>query len=50
VRNLQIDYGQGYYFARPAPAEDHLASKRVLIEVPERVTASQPATTAVEAG
>lgn len=40
VRSLQIDYGQGYYFARPAPAEDHLASKRVLIEVPERVTSA----------
>jgi EAL domain-containing protein (putative c-di-GMP-specific phosphodiesterase class I)/ActR/RegA family two-component response regulator len=50
VRSLQIDYGQGYFFARPAPAEDHLASKRVLIEVPEPVTSSAPTTSAVEAG
>jgi len=52
VRSLQIDYGQGYYFARPAPAEDHLASSRVLIEVPERVTSTGSATggTAVDAG
>jgi EAL domain-containing protein (putative c-di-GMP-specific phosphodiesterase class I)/ActR/RegA family two-component response regulator len=48
VRSLQIDYGQGYYFARPAPAEDHLASNRVLIDVPERIAATAPAT--VDAG
>ncbi len=34
VRSLQIDYGQGYYFARPAPAEDHLKSNRILMEAP----------------
>ena len=50
VRSLQIDYGQGYYFARPAPAEDHLASNRVLIEVPERVTPARSADTPVDAG
>lgn len=31
VRSLQIDYGQGYYFARPSPAETFLESDRVLI-------------------
>lgn len=50
VRSLQIDYGQGYFFARPAPAEDHLASKRVLIEVPEPLTSSAPITSVVDAG
>jgi EAL domain-containing protein (putative c-di-GMP-specific phosphodiesterase class I) len=50
VRSLQIDYGQGYYFARPAPAEDHLASNRVLIEVPERATSTGRADSPVDAG
>lgn len=36
VRSLQIDYGQGYFFARPAPAEDHIASQRVIIETADR--------------
>ena len=31
VRSLKIDYGQGYYFARPAPAADFLSSERVII-------------------
>jgi len=31
VRSLKIDYGQGYYFARPAPAADFLTSERVII-------------------
>ncbi len=52
VRSLQIDYGQGYYFARPAPAEDHLKSNRVVIE--ERASSSSDAAVpqphAVDAG
>jgi EAL domain-containing protein (putative c-di-GMP-specific phosphodiesterase class I) len=53
VRSLQIDYGQGYYFARPAPAEDHLKSNRVVIE--ERASSSSseaavPRPHAVDAG
>jgi EAL domain-containing protein (putative c-di-GMP-specific phosphodiesterase class I)/ActR/RegA family two-component response regulator len=53
VRSLQIDYGQGYYFARPAPAEDHLKSNRVVIE--ERASSSSseaavPLPHAVDAG
>ncbi len=31
VRSLQIDYGQGYFFSRPAPADDFLDEKRVII-------------------
>jgi EAL domain-containing protein (putative c-di-GMP-specific phosphodiesterase class I) len=31
VKSLQIDYGQGYYFARPAPADDFLKSDRFVM-------------------
>ena len=28
VKSLGIQFGQGYYFARPAPADDYLQSSR----------------------
>lgn len=50
VRSLQIDYGQGYFFARPAPAEDHLASRRVLIDQPAVTTSTaEPAVVRADA-
>jgi EAL domain-containing protein (putative c-di-GMP-specific phosphodiesterase class I)/ActR/RegA family two-component response regulator len=36
VKSLQIDYGQGYYFARPAPADDFLRSERIVMGSPQR--------------
>ena len=32
VRSLQIDYGQGYHFARPAPADAFLTSSRFVMD------------------
>ena len=38
VRSLDIDYGQGYLFARPAPAEHFLTSERVIMGSPVAVS------------
>ena len=34
VRSLDIDFGQGYFFARPAPADDFLHSERIVMSTP----------------
>lgn len=38
VRSLDIDYGQGYFFARPAPADEFLTSERVIMGSPVAVS------------
>lgn len=38
VRDLEIAYGQGYYFARPGPAEDFIDSSRIKIGSPVAVS------------
>ncbi|HEY1097308.1 MAG TPA: EAL domain-containing protein, partial [Myxococcota bacterium] len=42
VRSLQIDYGQGYFFARPAPADDFLKSDRIVMGSPVAVSRPKP--------
>ena len=34
VRSFDIDFGQGYYFARPAPADDFLHADRIVMSAP----------------
>jgi EAL domain-containing protein (putative c-di-GMP-specific phosphodiesterase class I)/ActR/RegA family two-component response regulator len=36
VRSLDIDYGQGYHFARPAPADEFITSERVVMSQAEK--------------
>ena len=36
VRSLEIDFGQGYHFARPAPADEFLDSERVVMSQAEK--------------
>jgi EAL domain-containing protein (putative c-di-GMP-specific phosphodiesterase class I) len=31
VKSLDIDYGQGYYFSKPLPADDFLKSDRFVM-------------------
>lgn len=38
VRSLNIDYGQGYFFARPAPAADFLDGSRIVMGSPVAVS------------
>ena len=38
VRSLNIDYGQGYLFARPAPAADFLDGSRIVMGSPVAVS------------
>jgi EAL domain-containing protein (putative c-di-GMP-specific phosphodiesterase class I) len=49
VRSLQIDFGQGYFFARPAPADTFLGADRdrfVMAQETDRVQARTAAATA----
>ncbi len=41
VRSLDIDFGQGYHFARPAPADEFLNSERVVMSQEEKTARAE---------
>lgn len=43
VRSLQIDFGQGYFFAKPAPAEAFLTSERFVMGATQNRAVAIPA-------
>ena len=43
VRSLQIDYGQGYHFARPAPADEFATSSRFVMDKGVNKQKTEPA-------